>query len=112
LPFIKRAAIMLSASITLSQDLRFHGLPAFNSGTRASRCQRRTVSGRMMVMALRIDGNHRYSRMKNRRSPVENSTRPLTLTSQRDQLMSQRGILGLKSARRLERRGQKPEQEA
>jgi Transcription termination factor nusG len=36
LPFIKRAAIMLSASITLSQDLRFHGLPAFNSGTRAS----------------------------------------------------------------------------
>src|SRR6266545_4583112 len=34
------------------------------------------------------------------------------LASQRDQLVSERGILRFKSARRLERRGQQPEKEA
>ena len=32
----------------------------------------------MIVMALRTDGNHRYSRIKNRRSPFVSRTRPRT----------------------------------
>ena len=36
-------------------------------------------SGRMIVMAVRIDGNHRYSMTKNKRSPFVSWTRPLTL---------------------------------
>src|SRR6266853_906723 len=44
-----------------------------------ARCQRTRVSGRMIVMALRIDGNHRYSMTKNKRSPFVSWTRPLTL---------------------------------
>src|SRR5258708_5425557 len=44
-----------------------------------ARCQRTRVSGRMIVMALRIDGNHRYSMTKNKRSPFVSRTRPLTL---------------------------------
>src|SRR5262245_52333497 len=35
--------------------------------TKPARCQRITVSGRMILMALRTDGNQRYNRMKNRR---------------------------------------------
>src|SRR5258705_8800830 len=46
-----------------------------------ARCQRTRVSGRMIVMALRIDGNHRYSMIKNKRSPFVSWTRPLTLPS-------------------------------
>src|SRR5258708_13612 len=34
-----------------------------------ARCQRTRVSGRTIVMALRTDGNHRYSVTKNKRSP-------------------------------------------
>src|SRR5438067_571691 len=37
------------------------------------------VSGRMIVMALSTDGNHRYSRTKNKRSPFVSWTRPRTL---------------------------------
>ena len=37
------------------------------------------VSGRMIVMALGIDGKHRYSMTKNKRSPFVSWTRPLTL---------------------------------
>src|SRR6266446_4184980 len=40
------------------------------------RCQRTRVSGRMVVMALRTDGNQRYNWMKNRRSLFVNWTRP------------------------------------
>ena len=36
------------------------------------------VSGRMIVMALRTEGNHRYSWMKNKRSPSVSRTRPRT----------------------------------
>src|SRR5437016_5707549 len=43
---------------------------------KAGRCQRTRVSGRMIVMALSIDGNHRYSRTKNKRSPFVSWTRP------------------------------------
>src|SRR5438876_9225360 len=46
---------------------------------KAGRCQRTRVSGRMIVMALSIDGNHRYSRTKNKRSPFVSWTRPRTL---------------------------------
>src|SRR6516225_7807667 len=44
-----------------------------------ARCQRTRVSGRMIVMALRTDGNQRYSMTKNKRSPFVSWTRPLTL---------------------------------
>jgi hypothetical protein len=44
-----------------------------------ARCQRTTVSGRMIVMALRTDGNHRYSWTKNKRSPFVSWIRPRTL---------------------------------
>jgi hypothetical protein len=37
------------------------------------------VSGRMIVMALRTDGNHRYSMTKNKRSQFVSWTRPRTL---------------------------------
>jgi hypothetical protein len=47
--------------------------------------------------------------MKNRRSPFVNSDATVDLSLQRDQLMSERGILRLKSANRLEPRGQQPE---
>src|SRR5438128_10276636 len=44
-----------------------------------ARCQRTRVSGRMIVMAWRLDGNHRDSMTKNKRSPFVTWTRPLTL---------------------------------
>jgi hypothetical protein len=44
-----------------------------------ARCQRTRVSGRMIVMALRTDGNHRYSWTKNKRSPFVSRTRPRIL---------------------------------
>ena len=44
-----------------------------------ARCQRTRVSGRMILMALRTDGNHRYSWTKNKRSLFVNWTRPRTL---------------------------------
>ena len=44
-----------------------------------ARCQRTRVSGRMIVMALRTDGNQRYSMTKNKRPPFVSWTRPLTL---------------------------------
>src|SRR5947207_8150358 len=37
------------------------------------------VSGRRIMMALSTDGNHRYSRTKNKRSPFVSWTRPRTL---------------------------------
>src|SRR5262245_52687089 len=55
-------------------------LPRFPTpvATNPARCQRITVSGRMIVMALRTDGNQRYNWMKNRRSLLVNRTRPRT----------------------------------
>jgi hypothetical protein len=44
----------------------------------SARCQRTTVSGRTITIALRTDGHHRYSRMKNCRSRLVNSIRPRT----------------------------------
>ena len=66
----------------------------------------------MIVMALRTDGNHRYSWTKNRRSPFVSWTRPRTFRRKYDQLMSERSVLCLKSALRLERRGEQGQEEA
>jgi hypothetical protein len=41
-----------------------------------ARCQHITVSGRIILMALSMDGNQRYSWMKKRRSLLVNWTRP------------------------------------
>src|SRR5947208_15325386 len=60
-----------------------------------ARCQRTRVSGRIIVMALRTDGNHRYNMTKNKRSPLVSWTRPRCL----------------KSALRLERRGEQGQDE-
>ena len=68
-----------------------------------ARCQRTRVSGRMIVIAFRTEGNHRYSWIKNKRSPFVSWTRPLHLAPQHDQLMSECRILSLKPALRLER---------
>src|SRR5260370_3780841 len=77
-----------------------------------ARCQRTRVSGRMIVMALSTDGNHRYSRTKNKRSPFVSWTRPRTLRLQHTQLMTERRVLGLKSALRLERGDGQGQEEA
>jgi putative tryptophan/tyrosine transport system substrate-binding protein len=47
-------------------------------GPKPARCHRTRVSGRTIVMALRTDGNHRYSWMKNKRSLFVSWTRPRT----------------------------------
>src|SRR5215472_3541804 len=44
-----------------------------------ARCHRTSVSGRMIMMALRTDGNHRYSMTKNKRALFVSWTRLLTL---------------------------------
>jgi hypothetical protein len=44
-----------------------------------ARCQRKSVSGRMIVKACRIDGNQRYSWIKNQRSRLVSRTRPGSL---------------------------------
>ena len=49
-----------------------------------ARCQRTRVSGRTIVMALRTDGNHRYSVTKNKRSPfVSCAPNPFVLHASR-----------------------------
>ena len=61
----------------LPRGPRWRGSPA-SSDEIPARCHRITVSGRMIVMALRTDGNQRYNWMKNRRSLLVNWTRPRT----------------------------------
>ena len=65
----------------------------------------------MIVMALRTEGNHRYSWMKNQRSLFVSRTRPRSLRRNTIQLMSQHRILGFKSALRLEWRDQNAQDE-
>ena len=43
-----------------------------------ARCQRKSVSGRMTVMTFSTDGDHRYSWIKTKRSPLVTRTRPGT----------------------------------
>jgi len=43
-----------------------------------ARCQRTRVSGRMIVIAFKTEGNHRYSWIRNKRSPFVSWMRPLT----------------------------------
>jgi hypothetical protein len=70
--------------------------------------QRTSVSGRMMVRTWRIDGNHRYSWIKNQPSLFVSRA----LTPQNDQLMSECHVLCFKPALRLEWRGQDGQDEA
>jgi hypothetical protein len=53
---------------------------------------------RMIVMALRIAGNQRYTWMKNSRSLFVNLDATARLALQHGQLLPERGILRLKSA--------------
>ena len=46
----------------------------------------------MIVTAVKTDGNHRYNSMRNKRSPLESRTRPLTLPLQYGQLMPKYGV--------------------
>jgi hypothetical protein len=59
--------------------LRDPTLPGFSAPIAAE--HRTSVSGRMVVIASTIDGNHRYSMIKNKRSQFVSWTRPLTLLS-------------------------------
>lgn len=43
------------------------------------RCQRKSISGRMIVKACKIDGNQRYSWIKNQRSWLVSRTGPCSL---------------------------------
>ena len=58
------------------------------------------------MRTCKIDGNHRYSWIKNQRSLFVEPDPARHLTPQNDQLMSERRILCLKPALRLEWRGQ------
>jgi len=66
----------------------------------------------MIVMALRTEGNQRYSWMNNRRFAIREVEAAARLGLQHDQLMSERSILCFKSAVRLERRGHQRQEEA
>src|SRR5947208_13446537 len=62
------------------------------------------VSGRMIVMAFRTDGNQRYSWTKNKRSPFVSWTRPRTL--RRNTLSWYRGAAFSASSRRFDLNGE------
>jgi hypothetical protein len=62
-------------------------------------------------MALRIDGNHRYS-CEEQTITISEPDAATHLPPQYDQLMSERSVLCLKSALRLERRGEQGQEEA
>src|SRR6478736_3575720 len=77
-----------------------------------ARCHRTRVSGRMIVMALRTDGNHRYNWTKNRRSSVRELDTTANPPLQHNLLISERSVLCLKSTLRLERRGEEGQAKA
>src|SRR5258708_21089044 len=60
----------------------------------------------MIVRTFRIDGNQRYSWIKNQRSWFVSRTRPCSLRPQDNQLMSKHRVLSFKPQLRLEGRGQ------
>jgi hypothetical protein len=66
----------------------------------------------MMVMVLRTDGNHRYSWTRKKRIAVRELDATAHPPLQYNQLMSERSVLCLKPALRLEGRGEKGEEEA
>src|SRR5512139_2832792 len=76
-----------------------------------ARSHRTRVSGRTIVMALRTDGNHRYMD-EEQPIPIREPDAATHLSPQYDQLMSERSVLCLKSALRLERRGEQGQEEA
>ena len=57
-------------------------------------------------MTFSTDGNHRYSWIKTKRSPLVSADAACHLPPQHNQLISERGVLCLKPALRLERRSQ------
>src|SRR5258708_36385127 len=61
-----------------------------------------SVSGRMMVRTCRIDGDQRYSWIKNQRSLFVNRTRPCSL--RRNQMMAEHGLRSLRHQPQLELR--------
>jgi hypothetical protein len=60
----------------------------------------------MITRTSRIDGNHRYSWIKEPAIVVRKVRPALHFAPQNNQLMSERGILSLKPGVRLEWRGQ------
>jgi hypothetical protein len=58
------------------------------------------------VSTGRIDGNHRYSWIKEPAIVIRQPNLTVNLTPQNDQLMSERRVLCLKPTLRLEGRGQ------
>jgi hypothetical protein len=69
-----------------------------------ARCQRTSVSGRMIVMILRTDGNQRFQLDEEQAIAVRELDPTADLPLQHDQLLPERGILGLKSAPGFEER--------
>jgi hypothetical protein len=66
----------------------------------------------MIVMALRIDGNHRSSMTQEQAIPIRERDATAHPPLQHNQLMSECRVLCLKSALRLERRGEQGQEEA
>jgi hypothetical protein len=66
----------------------------------------------MIVMAMRADGNRRFSTTKNKRSTFVSWTPTAHRPLQHNHLMSECRVLCLKSALRLERWGEQGEKEA
>jgi hypothetical protein len=66
----------------------------------------------MIVIALRIDGNHRYRHDQEQAIPIRELDATTHPSLQHNQLMSQCRVLCLKSALRLERRDEQGQEEA
>src|SRR5450631_1639862 len=102
---------MLICRISARRSVSICGLPPLERDfqrqyqRKPARCHRTSVSGWTIVRTFKIDGNQRYSWIKNQRSLFVSRTRPCT-TPQNDQLMSEHRVLGFKPALRLEWRGQ------
>src|SRR5882762_7843454 len=77
-----------------------------------ARCHRTRVSGRTIVMALRTDGKPSIQLDEEPTITVREPDAATHLPPQYDQLMSKRSVLCLKSALRLERRGEQGQEEA
>ena len=88
------------------------GVLGTHNRRKPARCHRTRVSGRTMVMALRTDGNHRYSWMKTKRSLFVSRTRPRTFRRNMMSCLSERSVFCLKSALRLERQDEQGQEEA
>jgi hypothetical protein len=66
----------------------------------------------MTVMTFSTDGNHRYSWIKDQAIAVGQADATFHLPPQHNQLISERGVLCLKSTPRLQGRSEQRQQEA